>query len=615
MQSSTTAPGALRRIGTFLTTVRNLVLNLLFLLVIIAVGLTMLAQCTPTTLKPGTALLLNPVGAVVEARSLPGGLTDFLTGGPSVNEVELESILSAIRRAATDERINALILDIDELNYVSPAHASRIGHTLEVFKTSGKEVLAYGHYYSQEQYHIASFADALYMHPLGQVILEGYGNYNLFYDQLLDKLGVKVHEFRAGEYKSALEPLTRSDMSEESRLAYESVYGDLWQHFVANVARNRAIAPHDVQTYANEIAELAQSVKGDLARMALENHLVDELLTPDQALVRLSDSTGGLSDQGDLKAIDFATYLNATDPQDSAADAKIAVLVAQGPIVLDGPPRRVASAEILARQIREARLDPNVRALVLRVDSPGGSQFASELIRQELELMQLSGTPVVASFASVAASGGYWIASTADRIVSEATTITGSIGIFSYLMTYEDTLAKVGVFADGVSTTDHTFGLNPFTGVNAAMSRVMQSRIEHGYEQFVNLVAKGRGLPIEAAYEAAEGRIWSGEAALELKLVDHLGGLDTALAQAAELAGLDAWEVVPIVEPLDPRSAFLAQMLGGMGVSIETSRVWSALQDTVEQLLRVRDPNALYALCAPCWQFSAQRPPLFTLAQ
>lgn len=601
----------LTAVGAGVTKFRNFVVNAVFVLICLLVVVGALSTCESIEVPQGSALIVNPSGNIVETLVPRQNLLALITTDQGPAETDLGSILEAIKLAADDDDIKLLLLDLDEVEAISPAHANRVGEALKAFKTSGKKVVSYGDYFTQGQYHIASFADALYLHPYGQILFNGYGGANFYLKDLLDRFNINVHVFRAGEFKSAVEPFTRNNMSEASRMASERLYQDLWQHFVADVAGNRGLDEHEVQNYADGIAEIVQSTGGDVARAALERHLVDELLTPDQTNVRLAADVGyAESDSEQINAIGFRDYLSARKPSIATGPAPyIDVITVQGAITLDGDPYATANANVLVDLIRLARNDSETAAIVLRVDSPGGSQFASELIRQELELAQLAGKPVVASFGSVAASGGYWIAATADEIISESTTITGSIGMFSLLTTYENTLPEFGVHTDGVGTSKNTLGFSTFTGINDSMAGVLQSRIDHGYEQFVNLVAKGRSKPVAEVLSAASGRVWSGEAAYDLGLVDQVGDLQLALNRAATLANLPKWQMRRVAVPVDPRAEFIAQLLQSNGFQARASAQQSLLKSvpvlrqlvaSLSHLAWLQDPNQLHAICLEC---------------
>ena len=595
----------LGRIGGGITKLRNFFVNALFILILVLITLALLATCEGISVPDNAALVINPRGVVVDAARVPDPFEELLTAGPRLAEVELRSLLRAIELATGDAQIKMIVLDLDEMAWAAPAHAQRIGEALAGFQAAGKKVVSYGQYYSQAQYYIASFADALYLHPMGQIMFEGFGGYSFYFKDLLDKFDVNIHVFRVGDYKSAVEPFTRNDMSEESRLASEQLYQEIWQHFLQDISRNRLIEKPALQAYADNLAGILKVTQGDMARAALESQLVDELLTSDQANVRIADDVGFRDKQrNEINGIDFQTYLSANmlyEPAVGLGKDKIAEIVVQGIIMNQGRSNQIADAEGIIRLIRQARDDNAVKAVVLRVDSPGGSQFASELIRQELELLQLAGKPVVASFGASAASGGYWISATADAIVAEPTSITGSIGIFSYIATFEETLKRYGVHTDGVGTTEITMGLNPFTGINQPMSDILQAQVEHGYAQFLALVARGRDMSLDQVDAVAQGRVWTGETAKQLGLVDDLGGLRTAQEKAAELAGIDNWEPIRLQPPIDPRAAFLAElMMPETQLKVTKANPLAQLQQGLTILAQFDDPTNSYVLCESC---------------
>jgi protease-4 len=513
--------------------------------------------------------------------------------------VAADQLNEAIRRAATDDRIRAIVLELDELAWVSTGHAQTLGAALTEFRDTGKQVIAYGNYFEQPQYLLASFADAVYLHPEGQAMLSGSGVYQLYFSELLDKLKVTMNIFRVGEYKDFVEPFERTEMSPRSREANQTLVRELWQEYLDQVAANRALGADEVAAYATEFAERVEATRGDLARTALEAKLVDELLDHDQIRVRLGDLVG-FDDQGDFKRVDYDEYLAATGPPRSGAEGRhVSLIVAQGGIVMGDGERGVASAPALTNLIRKARADENSAALVLRIDSPGGSSFAAELIRQELEVYQMTERPVVVSMGNAAASGGYWIAATADHIVANPTTITGSIGVFAIAPTFEKSLAAIGVRGDGVGTTPLSGTGHPLLGINAELGRVLQSSVAHTYDQFVNLVARGRDMTPEAVDAVAQGRVWSGRQALGHGLVDQLGDLEVAIDKAVELADLEERQVRHLRPPVSPRELLLRRLFSDTEARAPaplqalTQRAFSALQ-------RLDDPGRRYALCLSC---------------
>jgi len=613
--------GVVSDIAAGITGLRNFVFNTLFIIVMVFIVMALLVNCQGTSVPNASALVLNLRGNIVESPTLPDPLQGLLTSNAQSAEVPLYAVLRSIEEASNDEAIKMLVLDLDELTGAAPAHTQQIGGALQAFKDTGKKIVAYGLYYGQSQYHLASFADAVYMHPMGQVSLEGYGGYQFYFKELLDKLDINVHVFRVGEFKAAVEPMVRDDMSPEARLANEALYQNLWQQLVDDVASNRSLTHQAVQDYSDNLHTKLNLTQGDLARVALENHLVDELLTADQARVRMANDVGYAAQGGDINGIDYLPYLAARGvaalSRNADNDDQVAVIVAQGEIVGEGQGNSVIAADPTIALIRQARFDSRVKALVLRVDSPGGSAFASELIRQELELVQLAGKPVVASFGGAAASGGYWISATSDAIVAHPTTITGSIGIFGLIPTFENALDRVGVHSDGVGTTSLTLGFDPFAGINERMAIIQQSLVNNGYEQFITLVARGRDKTPEQVREVAEGRVWAGDVALELGLVDALGGIDVALAKAAELAELDEYGVMPLSLPQDPRRALLAQLLPNVEGALASqadrndltrlmqlasqSDLFAPIAQAMERLARMDDPQSVYAICEACW--------------
>jgi len=489
------------------------------------------------------------------------------------------------------------VLNLEELAAISPGHADTLGDAMLQFQAAGKEIVAFANFYTQGQYQIASYADAIYMHPLGQLLLSGYGSNRLYYKELLDKLDVNIHIFRVGKYKEFVEPYTRNDMSDEARLANQTLVDALWQYYAQRIDENRQLEPGQFSRYTQDFGELLRGAGGDMAALSVEFHLVDELLTPDETRVRLVDKVG--STNGDFHRIDYRDYLQTLPSSNaSKADKAVAVITVSGPIVMG---RRVSGA--IASQstialIRQARRDESIAALVFRIDSPGGGVFASELIRQELELTQLAGKPVVASMSNVAASGGYWIAATADKILAQPTTITGSIGVFGIVPTFEDALAGIGVRTDGVETTPLSRTLDPFAGLNEPMSRILQSNVENSYQLFLNLVARGRDMKPEVVAEIAQGRVWIGAKALELGLVDDLGGLQDAIAEAAALAELTEYDVRDLTTPLSTRELLLRELSDS--VALPDHPLTKVLQQAWTLLESLNDPRHSYALCEAC---------------
>ena len=573
--------------------------NTLIVLLVLAFIVVILSAPEPAQIPNGAALVVAPKGTLVEQPSNPAfRFPPSLSSAP--NETKAGDIVEAIRQAASDERIEMLTLDLSDLGYASAAHLEAIGEAIEEFRDAGKSVVAASDFFTQARYYLASFADEVYMHPFGELILTGFGAYQDYYGDMLEKLKVNVHVYRIGSYKSAVEPYTRSDMSADAKKANQGLVDDLWQSYINRVAQNRDLDPQALQHYADEYDVLLREVNGDAARAALEYGLVDELLTHDAFQDRLAERVG-TGDGGKFLRADVPGYLQAVrGSRLPSRGPKVAVIAVDGMILAGDQPRGVVGSESTTRLIRQARENADVKALVLRVDSPGGSAFASEIIRQELELVQAIGKPVVVSMGGVAASGGYWISATADEIWATPTTITGSIGVFAILPTFEDSLASIGIARDGVGTTSLSGAFDPFGGVSERMDNVLQAAVEHTYDRFVDLVARGRDMAPDAVEGIAQGHVWSGRKALDLGLVDGLGHLDDAIEAAAEHAGIEDYRVVTIEKPLSAQERLLRMLFDEFGLSLRPATWLEPVFAGLESIASLNDPRHVYAICERC---------------
>ena len=589
-----------RGVAGFMAFLRAAVANLL-ILGIIAVVVVALVALPDDEVPEGGALLLKPNGAVVEQEGGSDPLT-LLSG--SLAETRLGDILRAIETAGEDDRIRALVLDASSLAAVAPADLEVIGNALAAFRETGKRIVAQSRYYGRDQYYLASFADDVYLHPLGEVMLGGYGMFNNYYRGLLDKLKVKMHVFRVGTYKAFVEPYTLRGMSDAAKTANQATVDALWQRFVARVAENRDMEPDAVYAYANQYDDHVVAAAGDTARAALDAGLVDALLTDAEIRERLRELVGAdeADDDNAYQSVAFRDYLEPrVDPLFGDA---VAVVTASGLIVTGGQTRGFIATRNMAKLLGKARKDDAVKAVVLRVDSGGGSVMASELIRQEVKRVQEAGKPVVVSMGATAASGGYWIAVNADEIWAAPTTITGSIGIFAMIPTFEDTLGEAGVTWDGVGTGPFVGALDPTGGLGGAMARALQSSIDHGYRQFLELVAEGRRMTPEEVDAIAQGRVWTGAQALDHGLVDNLGHLQDAIDSAAALAELDSFGVRYLEPPASPKDMLLRRLFDDLAPDLPGIRLSGPLATRFAHDLRLLDalgdPQHLYALCELC---------------
>ena len=593
--------GVLGRIGNAITRARNFTFNTFFLFLLVALIVSVFSSTESVSVQENSALIVNPQGVLVEERTFSNPFDDIWNINYSVPEVEVGEIIRAIELAKQDENIQMIILDLENLGGISIAQADRLIGSIKDFKTSDKNVSAYANFYSQTQYYISSAANEVYLNPMGGLMLEGFGGSTLYFKDLLDRFGLNAHVFRVGDYKEAVEPLLRNNMSEEAKEVNRRLLGGLWQSYTKGIEENRFLEPGTANGYGINFNRELRKTSGDAARAALENNLVDELLTTDQVRVRFGDRVGFKDDE--INAIGFQSYLAVHAPIPSFMPNKIAVINIQGPIFLGNEGAGSTSADTAIQLIREARNSEEVVAIVVRVDSPGGSAFASEMIRLELELAQLEGIPVVSSFASVAASGGYWLSATSDHIITEPNSITGSIGVFSFILTAEKGLKELGVHSDGIGTTPFSLGVTPLAGLNEQISQTLQLQVEHGYNQFIELVAKGRNLEKAIVEPVAQGKVWLGSEAVKNGLADELGSLEKALEKAAELAQVKDWSPLFMLKPVDPREAFLAEILKSVRVVSQIERtILSALDSnglgTV--LAQMKNGEKLQALCEVC---------------
>ncbi len=538
---STQSPGVIRRffrgLWNALNFTRRLVFNLIFLaLLIVFVGALFAG-------RPGvasrTALVLDPQGSIVEQYSGdPGQRALSGLSGNQAKEVQLRDLLRVIDAAAKDARIERLVLVPDEIGGAGLSTLRELGAALDRFKTSGKEVIAVSGGMGQSQYFLAAHANRILLDPEGSVLLEGFANYRSYFKDALDKLGVQVHLIKVGTFKSAAEPYILNQASDASKEADSYWMGGLWQEYLAEIASLRKI---DAATISDDIAHYDERVaahSGDLAQLALDQKLVDQLATRAEARAVLR-AQGAAEGSDGFRQIDYRKYL-ATLGIDGlpGMGPHVAVIVAEGEIVGGEQAPGMIGGKSTAQLVRAAREDDNVKAIVLRVNSPGGDANASELIRRELAQAREAGKPVVVSMGDVAASGGYWISMDSDEIWAQPTTITGSIGIFGLFVTVPDTLAKLGIHVDGVGTTPLAGSLDIRRPLSPQLESILNSVIKRGYNEFIGKVAKARGKTPEQIDAIAQGRVWDGSQAKERGLVDKLGGLDDAIAAAASRAKL-----------------------------------------------------------------------------
>jgi len=599
---------------------RSVILNLLFIFLILLFLDSLIGEA-PVMVQPGSALLLNPDGTLVDQLTfvdpLDALVADSLDSDIQNQEVLLQDVLDAINLAAEDSNISSLVMVLNNLQSSGLSKLQDVARALDNFRASGKTVYAYGDSFTQGQYYLAAHADELILNPMGDIDLEGFSSYQLFFRDALDKLGVNVHVFRVGEYKSAVEPYTRNDMSAEAREASEDWLGDLWSIYLQDVTAARQLEPGYLTEHIDSLDRKLAEYNGDSAKMNLESRLVDELMDRTQATEYLKRVIGTGYSGNEFQHIDFASYLAAQQDQldlEQAHDSQVGIIVASGQI-FDGyrDPGEIGG-DSLAELIQQAREDSAIKAIVLRIDSGGGSAFASEIIRRELALLRQEGKPLVVSMGSVAASGGYWIATPANEIWASNSTITGSIGIFGIYPTFEESFEKLGLHTDGVGTTDLAGSLAIGRNLPPRMETILQLQLDDGYRRFISLVAQSRDMTVDEADAVARGRVWSGQDALESGLVDNLGDLDSAVNAAARLADLDDYGTVVVEQALSPAQQFIKEMAGNALVRMNHGHTaiysptplnvlqgfYARLNRDIQTLLDFNDPNGLYLHCQEC---------------
>ena len=534
----------LRTLGRGFNVARLLIINLVFfgLLFIVLLGIVgvMAGNRMEAAVKDGSVLVIKPEGQLVEQYSIDP-LQRALDGlsGNQPKQVQLRDLVGAIDAAAKDPRISRILLLPGDLQGGGFAALREVGAALDRFRAAGKPVIAWAVNLDQGQYYLAAHADRLLVDPQGGVMLTGLSDYRLFYKDLLDKLGVDVHLFRVGQFKSAAEPYILDHASAAAKQADSYWMGGLWGTYLDETATLRKLDPAVLRADIDNLPQTIATTQGDLAQLALNEHLVDGLATRAELIAMLREQGVPADSKGHgFRQVDLARYVGGLRSQANPLAPGVTVVVAEGEIAGGKQPPGSIGGESTAALIRAAREDSKTKALVLRVDSPGGEVYAAEQIRREVQLTREAGIPVVVSMGDVAASGGYWISMNANRIFAEPNTITGSIGIFGMYYSVPNTLAKLGIQSDGVGTGPMAGAFDITRPLDPKVGAVIQATIDKGYRDFVGNVAKARGKSYAAIDAIAQGRVWTGQQALERGLVDQLGGLDAAIADAARLARL-----------------------------------------------------------------------------
>jgi protease IV len=596
-------------IGRGLDWVRKF-LHLILLLLIFGFVVGAFRVSTPV-IPEKAALVVAPEGEIVEQLSGdPIERAIDQARGTGRSETLLRDITDSIRSAAKDRRIPVLVIDISNFEGAGQPTLEEVAKAIAEFKKAGKKVIAYGVMFEKPQYYLAAQADEIYVDPLGLVQVDGYASYYMFYKGVLDKLAVDINVFRVGKFKSAVEPYSRADMSPEAREETSVYLHSLWNSYSNSIARVRKLHPENVTTYAATFADQIAESKGHAAEVALKAGLVTGIKTRVEVDEMVKKIVGEDEQDGGFKGVsvhDYVRIVRAAEKLESHGP-KIAVVVASGEI-LDGdqPPGTIGGMST-ARLLREARMDDDVKAVVLRVDSPGGSMQAAEDIHREIAMLKAAGKPFIASMGDLAASGGYYISAPADEIWASPATITGSIGIFSVIPTVDKTLAKVGITVDGVGTSPLAGQLRLDRPLGDEAKKVIQSVVDRGYEEFLGRVSTGRGKTRDEVNEIAQGRVWTGADAIKIGLVDHLGSFEDAVKAAAKRAKLEKW-TLQYEEPSLSWAQELALQVrvkaintlftvdSGTKKLMQVAQQLDPITEEVNRLNRMSAPNRVYAYC------------------
>jgi len=620
-----TRPGLIRRffsaLWRFIDGSRRLVLNLLFL-ALVAGALFLAFGGGPDAPDEKTTLVLSLAGQVVEQRhgSARERALQEARGEPSAQTV-LRDVLGALDAAAKDPKIDRVLLVLDDFAGAGLPTLRELAGAVQRFKASGKEVVAWGTHYDQRQYYLAAHADELFLHPMGSVVIEGYGRLRNYYADAFERLGVSANVVRAGQFKNALEPFSANGPSPETLLSESAVYDALWAAYTQGVERARKLPAGSVARFIDELPQRMDAAGGNVAKLVLDAGLVDRLLTRDELRALLIER-GAKDDEGkSFRQIGLQAYVALNKPR-TDGDA-LGIVVAEGEISDGEAPPGAIGGLSTAELIRKAREDEEIRAVVLRVRSPGGSPIGSELVRRELELTRAAGKPVVVSMGDVAASGGYWIALAADEVIADEATITGSIGVVGMLPTAVGLMDQLSVRTGGHSTTWLATAYDPRRPLDPRIQALVQSAIGYIYGDFTSRVAAARKTTPEAIDAVAGGRIWTGAQAVERGLVDRTGSFGDALQAAATRVKLEPGHAVRYIEGEPGRLAQLMERFGasavmaGLGAEVATwlgpvpapllpAVLAQPLQRDLAWLAGITQQRAPYAavvhcLCEPAW--------------
>ncbi len=611
-------PGIFKRIFSFIGKILTGV-RYLFSFVILVFFVSILAgtfgDAVPPVPEKG-ALYLAPQGVLVDQKTYTDPLNQiFSQAGQQDSETLVRDVIEAIDAARDDARITHLLLDTDYMAGGGLSKLEEIGFALQRFKTE-KPIIAVGDYYSQSQYFLAAHANEIILNPLGGVIINGFSSYRSYFKEALDKLDITVNVFRAGQYKSAVEPLMGNSMSPQVREETRFLLDDLWSFYSSEIEDLRSLETGTINNYTNNLHLALAENGGDTALLAKNAGLIDTIATRTEINDYLNDTIPGETEEFD--SIDMVSYLKnirVSVNQNPENENQIAVVVASGSIMDGQQPEGSIGGDTLAGIFSDLREDEKVKAIVLRIDSGGGSAFASEIIRDSINVTRAEGVPVVVSMGSVAASGGYWIAAETDRVLAMSTSITGSIGVWGVIPTIDRSLAKLGVYSDGVGTNDISSMMQIDRPLSKPAQAIIQSGVDNIYTRFLALVAAGRDSTPDEIHEIAQGRVWTGTQALDNGLIDEIGDLKDAIEVAAMLAGIQDYtidyprkEMTPFETLITEINNNVANFLGSIGLAPKLGSIipkslhyyTNKIFEPIRMMETLNDPKGVYLYCDQC---------------
>ena len=608
-----------RAIWTGVDGFRKVIHLVLMIFVFIAMLAALGSGTAAVKIKDGAVLLLNPSGVLVH--ELSAGELDLellrMSDEPPA-ETLVRDVVRALRHAAEDERIAAVLVDVDALAGGGFTKLQDVAAAMRQFRESGKPVVSYSSWYGQNGYLLASQADEVFVHDYGGVDIRGMGRWRMYYAEMFNKLGIDPHVFRRGEYKSFVEPFFRNNMSDEDRQSAQQWLGALWGEYQREVTEARGLAADALDQYAASLTEALEAAGGDLARVNLEAGLIDAIHN-DETFKEYMKEHFGDSEDGEYQKVGFADYLTVADrenPPQSDDENKVGVVVVAGSIIDGSAGPGAAAGDSIAKLVRHAAEEEDIKALVLQVDSPGGSAFASEVISGAVATVSEAGKPVVVSMSSVAASGGYYVAAEADEIWAYSGTITGSIGVGAVFFTAPKLLERIGFTEDGLGTTPLSEQGRVGADLADGLRRQVDAQVGRVYERFVGHVSQGRGMTFEEVDDIGRGRVWIGSDAATINLVDNIGTVEDAAESAAALAGLEEGEYS--VERIKRKRPFFtglneffqsrwARLRQRLGIRSEPDRFMDAVQQArkilnaeLDQLAQLNDPRGFYYHCGVC---------------